>query len=261
MERRLKLFFAQLFLWISSVFTEQSQICVRRKEVWARRFVGKVPRTSGKVITTKSCDQDVYWCRILDNSWCRTVFHDERHWRILTIHRFSGLTWPPCQETKIHLNHKVGSKGIQNLVPYWKLQFVAHKVNMEWRSELSLWTKTILTLVSEFLMAWMSWSRTWTTRSRTTTSRKPQKCSSKNMRWNFNAGDFASRSKAKAKPQRRFSASSSTRTIPIGERELGLMLNHGKFSLSDFQCRRNWFIFFVMEVYFETMMERLFSGE
>ena len=34
----------------------------------------------------------------------------------------------------------------------------------------------------------------------------------------LNAGDFASRSKAKAKPQRRDSASSSTRTIPIGER-------------------------------------------
>ena len=34
----------------------------------------------------------------------------------------------------------------------------------------------------------------------------------------LNASDFASRSKAKAKPQRRNSASSSTRTIPIGER-------------------------------------------
>ena len=34
----------------------------------------------------------------------------------------------------------------------------------------------------------------------------------------LDAGDFASRSKAKAKPQRRDSASSSTRTIPIGKR-------------------------------------------
>ena len=32
----------------------------------------------------------------------------------------------------------------------------------------------------------------------------------------LNAGDFACRSKAKAKPQRRDSAGSSTRTIPIG---------------------------------------------
>ena len=34
----------------------------------------------------------------------------------------------------------------------------------------------------------------------------------------LNAGDCASRSKAKAKPQRRDSASSSTKTFPIGER-------------------------------------------
>ena len=34
----------------------------------------------------------------------------------------------------------------------------------------------------------------------------------------MNASDFASRSKAKAQPQRRISASSSTKTIPIGER-------------------------------------------
>ena len=36
----------------------------------------------------------------------------------------------------------------------------------------------------------------------------------------LNAGDFASRSKAKAKPQRRDSASSSTRTILIGGKKL-----------------------------------------
>ena len=34
----------------------------------------------------------------------------------------------------------------------------------------------------------------------------------------LSAGDFASRSKAKTKPQKRDSASSFTRTIPIGER-------------------------------------------
>ena len=38
------------------------------------------------------------------------------------------------------------------------------------------------------------------------------------MRSKLDASDFACRSKAKAKPQRRDSASSSTRTIPIGKR-------------------------------------------
>ena len=88
-----------------------------------------------------------------------------------------------CQETKFYLNLNVGSEGTPKLVPCWKLQPVAYKVNMEWKSELSLWTKTILTRGKEFLMAWISWSRTKTK---------------------------TSRSKAKAKPQRRDLASSST---------------------------------------------------
>ena len=53
----------------------------------------KVPRTSGKTITTKSCDKVLYWCRIPDNGWRRTVLHDKRHWRILTIYRINRLSW------------------------------------------------------------------------------------------------------------------------------------------------------------------------
>ena len=32
-------------------------------------------------------------------------------------------------------------------------------------------------------MTWIRWSQTWTTRIKTTTSRKPQRCSSKTLRW------------------------------------------------------------------------------
>ena len=49
----------------------------------------------------------------------------------------------------------------------------------------------------------------------------------------LNAADFASRSKAKEKPQRRDSASSSTRTILIGQRTW-TDVEPGKYSLSDF---------------------------
>ena len=49
----------------------------------------------------------------------------------------------------------------------------------------------------------------------------------------LNAGDFASRSKAKAKPQKREPANSSTRTIPIGERTW-TDVEPGKQSLSDY---------------------------
>ena len=49
----------------------------------------------------------------------------------------------------------------------------------------------------------------------------------------LNAGDFARRSKAKAKPQKRNFASSSTRTIPIRERTW-TAVEPGKQSLSDY---------------------------
>ena len=48
-----------------------------------------------------------------------------------------------------------------------------------------------------------------------------------------NARDFASRTKAKAKPQRRTSASSSTKTIPIGERTW-TDIEAQEYSLSDY---------------------------
>ena len=49
----------------------------------------------------------------------------------------------------------------------------------------------------------------------------------------LNAGDFASRPKATAKPQKRDSDSSSTRTIPSGERTC-TDVEPGKDSLSDY---------------------------
>ena len=54
----------------------------------------------------------------------------------------------------------------------------------------------------------------------------------------LNAGDFASRSKAKTKPQRRDSASSSTRTTPTGERSW-TDVEPGKYSLSDYSVSKN----------------------
>ena len=88
---------------------------------------------------------------------------------------------------------------------------------MEWKLELNLWTKTILTRGSEFLMNWTSWSQTRSTKSTTTTSRRPLRRRRKHLRWKTNVLAFASRSKAKAKP-RLTSACSSTRTVPIRER-------------------------------------------
>ena len=53
----------------------------------------------------------------------------------------------------------------------------------------------------------------------------------------LNAGDFASRSKAKAKPQKRDSAGSSTRTVPIGERTW-TDVEPGEYSISDYKVSK-----------------------
>ena len=52
-----------------------------------------------------------------------------------------------------------------------------------------------------------------------------------------NAGNFASRSKAKAKPQRRDSASPSTRTISFGERTW-TDVQPGEYSISDYEVSK-----------------------
>ena len=128
MEKRLKLFFAQLFLLTSSVSTEQSEICVRNtglvkqergdpcwqdnlthclsqqvcwwqhlhlrlnflhKKIFLQKYKDRVERLSQQ----KPSDQNLYQCRILDNSWSRTVLHDKGHWRVLTIYRTSDMSW------------------------------------------------------------------------------------------------------------------------------------------------------------------------
>ena len=53
----------------------------------------------------------------------------------------------------------------------------------------------------------------------------------------LNAGDFACPSKAKAKPQRRDSAYSSTRTVSFGERNW-TDVEPGKYSISDYEVSK-----------------------
>ena len=136
-----------------------------------------------------------------------------------------------AKRRNFYLNLNVGSEGTPKLVPCWKLQPVAYRVNMEWKSELSLWTKTILTRGKEFLLAWISWSRT-----KTKTTNNEQETSEKQTEEHalqLNISALASRSKAKAKPQRRDLASSSTGTIPI-EKRTWTDIEPGEFSLSDY---------------------------
>ena len=59
-----------------------------------------------------------------------------------------------------------------------------------------------------------------------------------NFALKLNAGDFASRSKAKAKPQRRTLAGTSKRTLPL-VKESGLVLSQKIIRQSITQCQNN----------------------
>ena len=64
-------------------------------------------------------------------------------------------------------------------------------------------------------------------------SRKSQKCRLEEYALKLDAKDFASRSKGKAKPQRREPAGPSTRTLPTGKR-IWTDIEPGEYSLSDY---------------------------
>ena len=148
MGRRLKLFFAQLFLSISSVSTEQSQMCVRntelvkqdqedpcwqdnlthcssqqvrwwkhlhlrpmilRKKIYCKSYQERVERLSQQNRVIKFCT-DAGFLTTVDVG---QYFMTKRHWRILTIYRVSGLSWVStfCQEMENHLTRKVWIRG------------------------------------------------------------------------------------------------------------------------------------------------------
>ena len=53
----------------------------------------------------------------------------------------------------------------------------------------------------------------------------------------------------------------ATYSVNCENSSVSFVMNHKIIRFPIIQCRRNWFIFFVTEVYLETMMERLNSGE
>ena len=229
---------------------------LRKKKIYCKDIRNELKSFHNKTNLSKFCiDAGFTGC-----CWNRTVLHDER--QLKNSHN-SQMKWPvvstPCQETKIHLNQKVGSDGIPKWDPCLKSQPAICKVSMEWKLELELVNK-------DSSHSWVRIShglkKLVTDLSNTEDDDNEQETSEmqfEDCALKTNVLAFTSRTKAKAKLQRCTSACSSTRTVPIGERT-STDIEPQEYSLSEKKCRRNWFIF-VMEVYFETTMERLNSGE
>ena len=146
---RLKLFFAQSFLSISSVSTVQSQICmknaglvkqIRGDPCWQdnlthcssqqvcwwqhlhlrlkflhKKIIAKIQGTSEKALAIKPSDKNLYWCRIPECCWDRSVLYDKGHWTVLTIYRIGGLSWVHfAKRWKIIWPERLDSREHQN---------------------------------------------------------------------------------------------------------------------------------------------------
>ena len=155
-------------------------------------------RTSGKASTTRSIDNDVYWCRIPENSWSRTVLHDKTRWRVLTIYRFSGLSWVHTAKRWKSSDPKGWIRGNTRIGPVLEVTASYCKVNMEWKWELNLWTDNS--------HSWVRISHGWNKLVTDLIDKEYGDNEQETSETKTEVFAFASRSKAKAKPRRPTSA-------------------------------------------------------
>ena len=131
---------------------------------------------------------------------------------------------------------------------------------MEWKLELNLWTKTILTRGSEFLMDWTSWSQTWSTKSTTTTSRRSLKRRRKYLRWKRMYLLLQADQRPKQN-QQDLPLLTHLQELHLFVKEYGLILNQELNPIKRTQRQKDWTLFFGMDNYLEKKMGRSSSGD
>ena len=121
-----------------------------------------------------------------------------------------------CHEMKNQLTRKVGFEGTPKLGPCWKSEPVTCKVNygVEIRNE-SVNNSHSWVRISHGLFELVT---DWSNKEDDDNEQETSEMQFEEFALKTNVLAFASRSKAKAKPRRRTSACSSTRTVPICER-------------------------------------------
>ena len=145
------------------------------------------------------------------------------------------MQWPVVstvfQETKEHRNQKVGSEGTPKLGPV--LEVATCCLHGKYGVEIR-----IMSLNKDNSHSWVRISHG--SNKFVMNLNNEQETSEVQLEeyaLKLNAKDFASRLKAKAKPQRREIASPSTRTIPIGER-VWTDVEPGEYSISDYEVSK-----------------------
>ena len=276
--KRLKIIFSYSFLLISSIFSEQSQKCVKNTKLftmeqdiplwgenqvphscqawWRQKCLSIAMTLFTKIIYCNRMENEMKSCQIRQieqifkcaQDSCMFMKSGSISWRkTLKNSCKSQIQWLVvstfCQETKEFTTKRMHPRKHQKLDPYWKLQPVACTISTELRSEFFFWTKIILTPGSEFFMDHQVYDEFEQQRAgnRRSSTRRILHCDQRTKQNYKNVDSYP-------------------RTIFIGK-EFGLMLNQGNIHSPIIQCRRNWSIFFVMEIYLETIMEQLNTEE
>ena len=138
-----------------------------------------------------------------------------------------------CQETKIHLNRKVGSEGTPKLGPYWKLQPVACKVN----TGVEIRIKSVNKDNSH------SWVRISHGLKKLVTNLNNNEQETSEMQFEeyalkLNAGDLQADQRPKQNHKNEI-LPAHPQELYLLEEELGLMLNQENIRSPIIQCRRN----------------------
>ena len=136
------------------------------------------------------------------------------------------------QEKLDHHNQEDGSRETRILDPYWKLWPVVYTANMELKLESGLWVKTTLTPWIRISYG----SNKFVMDSNNNDIEVPEDQPQEQV-LQLDVRDFACRSKAKAKPQRREPAGYSPKIIPMNRRTW-IDIEPGKYSLSEYEVSK-----------------------
>ena len=164
-------------------------------------------------------DKDLYWCRILENSWSRTVLHEKRHWRVVTNYRTSDMSWVHFATRRnnqltrhvfIRVNTKIGpvfEDTTSYLQGKYGVEIRIESVNKDNSHSWVRFCHGLNKLVTDLI------DKEYDDNEQETSETKSEEFALK-----MNVLASASRPKAKARPRRPTSACSSARTVPDCER-------------------------------------------
>ena len=147
-----------------------------------RKSIVEAQRTRGKASTTRLSERDLYWCKIPENSWSRTIPHDKTYWRVLTNCRASDMSWEyVTTRRQINWLERLDSREHQNWTRVGSHnQLLARWIwsgNQNW-----ICKQRHLSLVGQNFSWIEQVGQTWSTGSTTTTSRRPLQRRRKHLR-------------------------------------------------------------------------------